>query len=305
MAGLSSIIRKELSDVASNKTFLLSCVVLLLSCAFTGIASGNTYYYLHLTMIPTSQPTLNPELVIIKELLPQIRLIGALVAVAYGFNAINKERTEGSLKVLLSYPIYRDQVILGKLIASFILIAFVSFVSLTVALALYLSSTNLLFSSELFARYLVFMCLSTLLLSGYLGLSMFFSITFKNPKTSLMAVFVLISVFNSMVFFSYGHLIANAIFGPDQNYLLTSPRPQVQALMDFVQNLSPAEGLHIIVDKLGSNRFLIYVGGEPVWIESDLWRVIMDRITAIVILVIIPVLSYSASYAYFTRGEIT
>jgi ABC-type transport system involved in multi-copper enzyme maturation permease subunit len=256
-------------------------------------------------MIPTSQPTLNPELVIIKELLPQIRLIGALVAVAYGFNAINKERTEGSLKVLLSYPIYRDQVILGKLIASFILIAFVSFVSLTVALALYLSSTNLLFSSELFARYLVFMCLSTLLLSGYLGLSMFFSITFKNPKTSLMAVFVLISVFNSMVFFSYGHLIANAIFGPDQNYLLTSPRPQVQALMDFVQNLSPAEGLHIIVDKLGSNRFLIYVGGEPVWIESDLWRVIMDRITAIVILVIIPVLSYSASYAYFTRGEIT
>ena len=305
MAGLTCIVKKELSDAASNKTFLLSCAVLLLSCAFTGIASGNTYYYYHLTYLPIEPPTTNIELVIMRELVPQIRLIGALVAVAYGFNAINKEKTEGSLKILLSYPVYRDQVILGKLLASLILITLVSFVSLTIALALYLFSTNLIFSPDLLARYFVFMCLSTLLLSGYLGLSMLLSIIFENQKMSLIEAFTLIGVFNSTVFFPYGHLIANAIYGPDPGYLFYSPRPHVQAFIDFIQNLSPAEGLQRVVDRLSTYRFFIHVGGEFVWIESELMRVLLDRVSALVVLVIIPVLSYSASYAFFTRRELT
>jgi len=304
VVGLVCVIRKELSDAASNKTLLLSCAVLLLSCAFTGIASGNIYYYYHLTILPNQPPVTNIELVIMRELLPQITLIGALVAVAYGFNAINKEKTEGSLKVLLSYPVYRDQVILGKLLASLILITLVTFVSLTVALALYLFSTNLIFSPDLLARYFVFICLSTLLLSGYLGLSMLLSIVFDNQKMSLIAVFMLIGVFNSWVFFPYGHLVADAVYGPDPGYLFNSPRPHVQAFIDFILNLSPAEGLHRIVDRLSTYRFFIYVGSEAVWMESELLTVLLNRMSALVVLVVIPVLSYSASYVCFTRREI-
>src|SRR4030042_5786037 len=216
MAGISCIVKKEISDAVGNKALFLSCAVLLLISALTSIAASNVYYDLRLLGGGT-----NYELVIMRELFPKMVLIGALVAVAYGFNAINKERTEGSLKVLMSYPIYRDQVILGKLFASIILITFVSFVSQLVSLSLYLFQTNIVFTIEKFSIYLTFMCLTTLLLIGYLGMSMFLSIAFRDQKTSLILMFVIIGVFNSQIFYSYGELIIRAIYGLDPGNRVT------------------------------------------------------------------------------------
>lgn len=304
-ARISCIIKKELSDAASNKIFLLSCAVLLISFVCTGISAGNSYYYYHLTL--SEHTTTDIELILMRELVPPIRIVGALVAVAYGFNAINKERAEGSLKILLSYPVFRDQVILGKLLASVMLIVFTSFVSLTLTLIIYLVSTNLFFSFNQFIRYFVFMCLSSLLLSGYLGLSMFLSIAFKDPKTSLIAIFLLISVFNSWIFFSYGRLITDAVYGPEINpeWLFTSADPQRRALREFIQNLSPSYSFLRITNQLVSRRFAMYVGSELVLVESNTWRVLSNRLDDVVRLVIIPILSFSASYVYFTRSEIT
>ena len=304
MAGISYIIKKELSDAASNKAFLLSCAVLLITFVCTGVSAGYSYYYYHLTLFEDT--TIDIELVLMRELVPPIRIVGALVAVAYGFNAINKERTEGSLKILLSYPVYRDQVILGKLLASLILIVFTSFVSLILTLIVYLVSTNLFFSFNQYIRYFVFMCLSTLLLSGYLGLSMLLSIAFKDPKTSLMAIFLLISVFNSWIFYSYGRIISDAVYGPEINPgLFTSADPQRRALRELIQNLSPSDSLRRITSQLCTHRFTMYVGSERVIVESNIWRVLISRLDAVVILVIVPVLSFSASYVLFTRRDIT
>jgi ABC-2 type transport system permease protein len=46
----------------------------------------------------------------------QMSLFGPLIAIILGFDAIVKERKSGSLNVLLTHPVYRDQVITGKLI---------------------------------------------------------------------------------------------------------------------------------------------------------------------------------------------
>jgi ABC-2 type transport system permease protein len=301
MAGISCIVKKEISDAVSNKAFFLSCAVLLLISSLTSITASNVYY--NLRLFPGGKT--NYELVIMRELFPKMVLIGALVAVAYGFNAINKERTEGSLKVLMSYPIYRDQVILGKLFASIILITFVSFVSQLVSLSLYLFQTNIVFTIEKFSIYFTFMCLTTLLLIGYLGLSMFFSIAFRDQKTSLILMFVIIGVFNSLIFYSYGELLIKVIYGPDLGYRFTPLGATARAIYEWIQTLSIADSLRITIERLMWNRFPVNLGEETIWIDNSILRVLTYRINTIILLVIIPVLSFSASYVFFTRRDIT
>jgi len=41
--------------------------------------------------------------------------IGAVLAIAVGFGLISGEKEEGTLKSLLSHPLYRDNIIIGKL----------------------------------------------------------------------------------------------------------------------------------------------------------------------------------------------
>jgi len=302
MAGISCIVKKEISDAVSNKAFFLSCAVLLLISTLTSITASKVYYDHGLS--PGGNTT-NYELVLMRELLPKIATIGALVAVAYGFNAINKERTEGSLKVLLSYPIYRDQVILGKLFASFILLTFVSFVSQLVSLSLYLFQTNIVFTIAEFSIYFTFMCLTTLLLIGYLGMSMFLSIAFRDQKKSLIFIFVIIGVFNSTIFFSYGELIIKILYGLGPGYRFTSLGATARAIYEGIYTLSIADSLRITIERLMWNRLPVSSGEETIWIDNSILNVLIYRINTVILLIIIPVLSFSASYVFFTRRDVT
>src|SRR4030042_1392425 len=121
MTQLTAIIRKELSDTVSSKSFILCLVALNTFMVLGGLNAGNTYIkyttvyrYWFFTGIDPKIQIFNT---ITTEMVSQITTLGAIVAIAISFNSINKERSEGSLKVLLTYPVYRDQVILGKLLA--------------------------------------------------------------------------------------------------------------------------------------------------------------------------------------------
>lgn len=53
-----------------------------------------------------------------------IGILGPLLGIAFGFDAINGERAQGTLARLLSHPIYRDDLINGKFAAGLAAIAF-------------------------------------------------------------------------------------------------------------------------------------------------------------------------------------
>ncbi|MCJ7732476.1 hypothetical protein MUP51_09190, partial [Candidatus Bathyarchaeota archaeon] len=197
-----------------------------------------------------------------------------------------------------------DQVILGKFFASSILITFVSFVSQLVSLSLYLFQTNIVFTIEKFSIYFTFMCITTLLLIGYLGMSMFFSIAFQDQKTSLIFMFVIIGVFNSTIFFSYGELIIKVLYGLGSGYRFTALNANARAIYEAIQTLSISDSLRITIERLMWNQFPVNSGEETIWIDNSIYRVLINRINTIILLIIIPVLSFSASYAYFTRRDI-
>jgi len=312
LAGLSVIIKKEIADAVSNKTFMLSLGVLMLSVALTGATSGRAYSWFINNEIVKKQydPTYEIDyafcsLIIIRYLIRHIKILGALVAVAYGFNAINKEHTEGSLKILLSYPIYRDQIILGKLIAGFIVITTVTIASLVIGFTLYLFSITVSFSPDLIMRFSAFTIMSVLLISGYLGMSMLFSIAFKDSKTVLLAMFLLIGLFNSQASLSFGRALSDVIYGPELKPGSWTPlNPQAVPFQDFIAKLSPAYCFERVSLDLRISFLMVFVGGKYVEIPSDVWMVLSSNLNSIVALIAVPIIMFAASYVFFTRRDI-
>ncbi|RLF77187.1 ABC transporter permease, partial [Thermococci archaeon] len=62
--------------------------------------------------------TATPLSISITTNLIALMLFGAIIGIALGADTINREIEEGTAKVLMSHPVYRDQVINGKFIGN-------------------------------------------------------------------------------------------------------------------------------------------------------------------------------------------
>ena len=116
--GLGALYRKEMADHIRSKRFLIVLfLILLTSCASIygalsslsdAVASDSNYIFLKLfTLSGNSIPSFTSF----------IALLGPFVGLTLGFDAINSERSEGTLNRLVAQPIYRDAVINGKFLA--------------------------------------------------------------------------------------------------------------------------------------------------------------------------------------------
>ncbi|WP_048148430.1 ABC transporter permease subunit [Methanolacinia paynteri] len=65
---------------------------------------------------------------------------GAIIAIALGFNLISGERESGSLKSLLSHPVFRDEIINGKAIGGIFSLLFAETIVFTIVIALMLTN---------------------------------------------------------------------------------------------------------------------------------------------------------------------
>jgi ABC-2 type transport system permease protein len=313
MTGVSVIVRKEISDAMSNGTFLLAIGILMISMVLSGVVSGDTYF--KWSMLPKDGWG---RIFVIWNVLTPVRVLGALVAMSFSFSSINKEKTEGSLKVLLSYPIYRDQVIIGKLLAGFLLISMVTLVSMGTAFSLYLYIITTAPTLDLLMRFGSVTLLAVLLLSSYLGLGMLLSVSFRDPKMTLLVMFLFLGVFDSYIFQSYGNIVTNAVFGYQPPYLGSGSvygdvlNPQARAFQDFIASLNPSWGFTYTSLDLSFTTNVVFKNGVAVLdangfvtVSTDCMRTLIDHIYSVGVLVVIPIITFAASYVLFTRRDIT
>ena len=120
-----------------------------------------------------------------------IASIGALVAIALSFNSINKERTEGSLRVLLSYPISKSKIILGKLLGGFLVIVIVVLTSMTISLSIEMYTLSIPLTSEVLLRLVTIIGLGIVLLAFFLCLGTAVSIVVRDPSTCLISLLII------------------------------------------------------------------------------------------------------------------
>ena len=113
-----------------------------------------------------------------------IGFFGPLVGIALGFDAVNSERSQGTLARLLAQPIHRDAVFNGKFLAGLLTlsIVLVSMVLSIVGLGMFVMGYAP--GSEEVVRLLGFSVVAVVYLAFWLALAMTLSIFFRNTVAS-------------------------------------------------------------------------------------------------------------------------
>ena len=216
--GRNALVRKELADHLKSKRFL--SLLLLIGCtsfaslygAISGLSdaiqSDSNFIFLKLYTSSGSS---------IPSFMSFIALLGPIVGLALGFDAVNSERSNGTLNRLVSQPIYRDAIIVGKFLAGTIVIAIVIF-SMGIALgAVGMAATGLVPDVEEVLRILIFLFFTVIYIAFWLAMSILFSVICRHSATSALAsisVWIFFAIFMSLV----ANIVANAVYPVNDQY---------------------------------------------------------------------------------------
>jgi ABC-2 type transport system permease protein len=146
-----------------------------------------------------------------------IALLGPVVGLALGFDAINSERSSGTLNRLVAQPIYRDSIIIGKFVAGTAVIAAIIYTMGLALGAIGIIVTGLQPSGEEVLRVLIFLTFTVIYIAFWLAMSILFSVVCRHSATSALAsiaVWIFFAIFMSLV----ASIIANAVYPISDQY---------------------------------------------------------------------------------------
>ena len=187
MSGLLTVFRKELADhftswrfiILFAIVFMVGIIAIYIDAQYIRQAVTETRF-VFLQLYTTSGQALPLFIFFIAFFMP-------IVGIVLGFDAINSERSNGTLSRLLSQPIYRDTVINGKFLAGVVTIAIMLASIVILVAGMGLRMIGVPPSSEEAIRLLVFLVVSIVYGGFWLGLAMLFSILFQRVATSALA----------------------------------------------------------------------------------------------------------------------
>lgn len=315
MHGIKAIFKKELADHFSSYRFIILF-------ALIGMVSLITAYMAGLNIRQDLAGIAKPQFVFLFlftargalfSLVQFVAFFGPLIGLILGFDTINRERNEGTLSKLLSQPIYRDAVINGKFLAGVVMIAIMMVSIVLVITGLGLRMVGVVPGVEEIFRILIYLVISIVYVSFWLGVSILFSIIFRSIATSALAALAVWIFFSFFV--SLGASVAADAFAPDaqeSNPEVVLRHAQVQKAFTLISPMQLyMEGTATIIDPMKkTTRSKILVG--PMEMMSlrrfsgplPLGQSIIVVFPYIIFLVAITAICFAVSYTVFMRQEV-
>lgn len=143
-----------------------------------------------------------------------VGFLAPLLGIMFGFDAISGERSEGTLPRLLSHPIHRDEVIVGKMAAGLAVIA-LTLVSLTVFVSgIGIFRLGVVPSAAEIIRLFVWILATVAYVGVWLGAAMLTSVTIRRASTSALvgvSIWLVLVLFGPLLF----GLVGTAVGGDD------------------------------------------------------------------------------------------
>ncbi|MEW6224634.1 MAG: ABC transporter permease [Chloroflexota bacterium] len=234
-----------------------------------------------------------------------------LVGIAFGFDAVNSERSQGTLSRLLAQPIHRDDVVNGKFAAGIAVIALMLTALVALITALGIVRLGIIPTPEELARVVAWL-LATILYAGFwLAFAVLLSVVIRGAASAALVGFgtwLGLTLFGAFLL----PLLANTLFPPDttdanaffastsaqQLFLRISPATLYQ---DIVTALMNPEANTI----LGFGNLGQYVSAQ----EQSRSLLTLDQSILlvwpqIVALVALTVLVFALAYVLFLRQEV-
>ena len=156
-------------------------------------------------------PPMPSMLTVLGSLSGYFALIGMVLGIAMGFDLITREKEEGSLKSLLSHPVYRDAVINGKTLgaAAVLVTTMGATVLITVAIMLFFSVIP---SADDLLRIVAFFVLAMLYCLAFFAVAMAASTLAKSSSMAVLYALGIVITLAILAMFSYP--IATFLAGP-------------------------------------------------------------------------------------------
>ena len=316
MRGIKTIIKKELADHFSSYRFtIIFALIAMLSLI--------TAYMVGLNIRNELAGVAKPQFIFLMlftssgalfSLVQFVAFFGPLVGLVLGFDTINRERSQGTLSKLLSQPIYRDVVINGKFLAGVVMVSVMMVSIVLVITGLGLIVLGIIPGLEEIWRIMIYLIISIIYISFWLGVAILFSILFRSTATSALAslaVWIFFSFFISLG----ASVLANAFdiepTGDDPQlvmrranivkaFILTSPmelyREATATIIDPTRKSTPRSMVSVgPLETLSMSRF---AGPLP------LSQSILIVLPHIISLIAITVVCFAISYIVFMRQEI-
>lgn len=218
MTGLHALFCKELTDHLKSRRFLILLFLIgttsfaslygAISGLSDAISSDGSFLFLKLYTSSGSS---------IPSFMSFIALLGPIVGLALGFDAVNSERAAGTLNRLVAQPIYRDSIIIGKFLAGTAVIATIIYTMGIGLGAVGVLATGLKPTGEEVARILIFLTFTVIYIAFWLALAILFSVICRHSATSALAsiaLWIFFAIFMSLV----ASIIANAVYPVNNEY---------------------------------------------------------------------------------------
>lgn len=213
---LKVLFEKETADFINGKRMVLFTILMALItvtgfyAAISGLsaavadngASSAGFLFLRLfTVNANSIPSYNSLMA----------LMAPFIGIFMGFDAINSERTEGTLNRLVSQPLYRDNIIIGKFLAGMFLSAVMVFSSGLLIAGVGMIFTGLVPTGEEILRLIIFLCFCVIYIGFWLAAAILCSTVCRHAATSALAciaVWLFCAIFVSLL----AGIIADALY---------------------------------------------------------------------------------------------
>ena len=159
------------------------------------------------------------------DLLYVVRVVLSLVALLFGFDQISREREQGTLKLMLSGPVSRARVLLGKWLGNVLSLAVPFLLVTLLGVAVLLLDPDVRFTAGQLGRLALILALALLYLAFFLSLGMLVSALTRRAATS---VIVLLFVWALLVFVlpNLGTLVARQFVSVPSVRALSEKREQ-------------------------------------------------------------------------------
>jgi ABC-2 type transport system permease protein len=196
-AGWTVIARKEFGDHVLSARFVVLGLIMAIAAAvplyFVGAQvresaeNAKDFPALYIALFWLT-PSVNDQLAL-PSVVGFLTLVGPLLGLAFAFDSINGERSNGTLPRLLSQPIHRDDVVNGKFAAGLAVIAMVLLVMVGAVTAFALIRLGIVPEPAEVFRIVLWLLVTLTYIALWLAFGMLLSVAIRRAATSALVGF--------------------------------------------------------------------------------------------------------------------
>ncbi|WOF17009.1 ABC transporter permease [Methanoplanus sp. FWC-SCC4] len=265
--GLFVISRKEFRDHLMSRKFLMIFGIILI-ITIIGMAGGAVSYNEEIKEYNEHQAVAGDKqysgyygmfsptvMTIFSNVGMLIVTLGAILGIAMGFDLITKEKESKSLKILLSHPIYRDEVINGKALGGLAALVLALLITFVISMALLLIF-GILPNADEFMYILIFGAAVFLMIFSYFSISLFMSTVANDSGNAL--------VYTLIVFILLSGLLPMLVMGPTMDLIIGKPPEYPDNIMMPMMSSSGSTSVSVSGDSKDASYESPF--------ESDEWK---------------------------------